>query len=62
MDGHECEFSAIGVYNQFVYVNAAHNAVIVELSTSPNYGRTNGETSYREYETASLLRAIAGVV
>ena len=51
-------FSTIGVYNQFVYVNPARNAVIVKLSASPNYGRTNDETSYREFETVSLLRAI----
>lgn len=57
-DGHEGEFSAIGVYNQFVYVNPARRLVIVKLSASPNYGQTNDETSYREFETISLFRAI----
>ena len=62
MDGDEGEFSAIGVYNQFVYVNPARNLVIVKLSASPNYGQTNDETSYREFETVSLFRAIAGAL
>lgn len=57
-DGEEGEFSAIGVYNQFVYVNPARKLVIVKLSASPNYGQTNDETSYREFETISLFRAI----
>jgi len=58
MDGTEGEFSAIGVYNQFVYVNPARKMVVVKLSASPNYGQTNDETSYREFETVSLFRAI----
>jgi len=59
MDGDEGEFSAIGVYNQFIYVNPTRNLVIVKLSASPNYGQTNDERSYREFETVSLFRAIA---
>jgi len=58
MDGDAGEYSAIGVYNQFVYVNPARDLVIVKLSASPNYGQTNDETSYREFETVSLFRAI----
>ncbi len=57
-DGDEGEFSAIGVYNQFIYVNPTRNLVIVKLSASPNYGQTNDERSYREFETVSLFRAI----
>lgn len=58
MDGNEGEFAAIGVYNQFVYVNPARGLTIVKLSASRNYGTTNDETSYREYETIEFLRAI----
>ena len=58
MDGHEGELSAIGVYNQFVYVNPTRRLVIVKLSASHGYGSTNDETSYREFETIALFRAI----
>lgn len=58
MDGDEGEYSAIGVYNQFVYVNPARRLVITKLSASPNYGQTNDERSYREFETVSMFRAI----
>ena len=59
MDGDEGEYAAIGVYNQFVYVNPARGVTIVKLSANPDYGLTNDETSYREFETIELLRAIA---
>ena len=48
------------VCNQFIYVNPAKGVVIVKLSASRRYGLTNDETSYREYETLDMLRAIAG--
>ena len=58
IDGSEGEYAAIGVYNQFVYVNPARGVTIVKLSASRNYGTTNDETSYREHETIALFRAI----
>lgn len=58
-EGTEGEYSAIGVYNQFVYVNPAHGVVITKLSASRRYGETNDESSYREFETMSMFRAIA---
>lgn len=58
VDGTEGEYAAIGVYNQFVYVNPARGVTIVKLSASRNYGTTNDETSYREHETVALFRAI----
>jgi len=61
MDGEEGEFAAIGVYNQFVYVNPAKKLVVVKLSSSPDYGTVNDESTYREYETISLFRAIGKV-
>ena len=58
IDGADGEYAAIGVYNQFVYVNPARDVTIVKLSASRNYGTTNDETSFREHETISLFRAI----
>lgn len=58
IDGAEGEYAAIGVYNQFVYVNPARDVTIAKLSASRNYGTTNDETSYREHETIALFRAI----
>lgn len=58
MDGDEGEYAAIGVYNQFVYVNPTRNTVIVKLSANNNYGVSLDESSYREIETIEFLRAI----
>jgi CubicO group peptidase (beta-lactamase class C family) len=58
MDGDEGEYSAIGVYNQFIYVNPVANIVIVKLSANSDYGMTEDESSYREFETIEFLRAI----
>ncbi len=59
LDGDEGEFSAIGIYNQFIYVNPTVDLVIVKTSASSDYGQTNDESSYRELETFELFRAIA---
>ncbi len=56
--GDEGEFSAIGVYNQFVYVNPTKNSVIVKLSANRAYGTTAEESSNREEETVAWLRAV----
>ncbi|MGI9325645.1 MAG: serine hydrolase domain-containing protein [Pseudomonadales bacterium] len=58
MDGDEGEYSAIGVYNQFVYVNPTHDLVIVKLSASSDYAVTNDESSFRELETIEFFRSI----
>ena len=58
MDGTEGEFSAIGIYNQFVYVNPAKSLVIVKASANRNYGIINDEASYRELETIEVFREI----
>lgn len=52
------EFAALGVYNQSIYVSPAKNLVIVKLSANPSYGLTNDESSYREFESLELFRAI----
>ncbi|MEM7069899.1 MAG: serine hydrolase [Pseudomonadota bacterium] len=57
-EGDEGEFSAIGIYNQFVFVNPSRDTVIVKLSANSNYGVTDDESSYREFETIELFRAI----
>ena len=62
MDGTDGEYAAIGVYNQFIYVNPSRGLVITKLSASPGYGQTNDESSYREFETVELFRAIAAAV
>jgi CubicO group peptidase (beta-lactamase class C family) len=58
LDGDEGEYSAIGVYNQFIYVNPAKDLVIVKLSANRLYGTTDGEESNREMATFELFRAI----
>jgi len=56
------EFCAIGVYNQFIYVNPAHDVVIVKLSANSDYGISDDESSYREMETLELFRAIVDAI
>ncbi|GAA4677938.1 serine hydrolase domain-containing protein [Streptomyces youssoufiensis] len=58
-EGDQGDFSAIGVYNQFLYVAPAHRATIVKLSANRRYGTTTGEQSNREMETVAFLRAVA---
>lgn len=57
-EGDEGEFSAIGIYNQFVFVNPTDGVVIVKLSANSDYGSTTDESSYREIETIEMFRAI----
>ena len=58
-DGDIGEFSAIGVYNQFVYVDPSRGVVIVKLSANRKYGTTPEEAENREEETMAFLRAVA---
>ena len=60
--GKEGEFSAIGVYNQFIFVNPSHDLVIVKLSAFSDYGTSNEESAIREIETFEFFRAIAEVL
>ncbi|MCB1646353.1 MAG: serine hydrolase [Pseudomonadales bacterium] len=57
-EGKDGEFSAIGVYNQFIYVHPPSQTVIVKLSANSNYGMTDDESSWRELETMALFRSI----
>jgi CubicO group peptidase (beta-lactamase class C family) len=56
------EYSAIGVYNQFIYVNPAKDLVIVKLSANSNYASSLDESAYREVETIEFFREIAKVL
>ncbi|WP_303813190.1 serine hydrolase domain-containing protein [Sandarakinorhabdus limnophila] len=58
-DGERGEFSAIGIYNQLVYVDPSRGVTIVKLSANPAYGTTMEEGTNRELENIALLRAIA---
>jgi CubicO group peptidase (beta-lactamase class C family) len=53
------EFSAIGIYNQFVYVDPSRGVVIVKLSSNRAYGTSPLESTNHEIETIAFLRAIA---
>jgi CubicO group peptidase (beta-lactamase class C family) len=53
------EFSAIGVYNQFVYIDPSRGVVIVKLSANRKYGTTPDEAENREEETMEFIRATA---
>ncbi|WP_243060070.1 serine hydrolase [Nocardioides sp. SR21] len=56
------EFSGIGVYNQFVYVDPAREVVVVKLSANRRYGTSLEESDNREAENMEMLRALARVV
>ena len=57
--GGRSDFSAIGVYNQFIYVDPTSSVVIVKLSANRAYGTTDDESTNRELETIEFLRSIA---
>ena len=54
----EGEYSAVGVYNQFIYVNPARALVLVKLSAYSDYGVSLEESAYRELETMEFFREI----
>ena len=53
------DYAAIGVYNQFIYVNPRERTVIVKLSANSDYGRTNDDRSWRSHDHFALFRALA---
>ena len=57
--GDRGEFEAVGVYNQFVYVDPTSGVTIVKLSANRTYGMTEDEPENREEETTAFLRAVA---
>lgn len=54
-------FSAIGVYNQFVFVDPSTRTVIVKLSANRTYGQSASNDDNREMENMALLTTIAGM-
>lgn len=58
-EGERGEFSAIGIYNQFVYTDPQTGVVIVKLSANRTYGLSMDERDNRELENVALLRAIS---
>jgi CubicO group peptidase (beta-lactamase class C family) len=61
-DGDRGEFSAVGIYNQFVYVDPSRGVTIVKLSANPAYGTSMAESDNREMENIALLRSIAAAL
>jgi CubicO group peptidase (beta-lactamase class C family) len=57
--GDRGEFSAIGVYNQFVYVDPHRRTTIVKLSANRRYGTSTAERDNRDDENVVVLQAIA---
>ena len=55
----EGEYSAIGVYNQFIYVNPSRELVIVKLSANSGYATAEDGSADMEFETIEFFRAIA---
>jgi CubicO group peptidase (beta-lactamase class C family) len=55
-------FSAVGIYNQFVYVNPRLHLVIAKTSANHNYGLKNDEISDREDEHIAFFKAIEHVL
>jgi CubicO group peptidase (beta-lactamase class C family) len=51
-------YSAVGVYNQFIYVDPALHLVIAKTSANHAYGQTDGEASDREDAHIALFQAI----
>jgi CubicO group peptidase (beta-lactamase class C family) len=63
LDGDQGEYMALGVYNQFIYVNPTKGLVIVKLSANSDYGTVaDSEEVNKEFTTIELLRAIGEVV
>lgn len=56
------EFAAIGIYNQFIWIDPSRDLVIVKLSAYPAYGATDDESAWRELESFEFFRAIAATL
>jgi CubicO group peptidase (beta-lactamase class C family) len=57
-EGTEDAFSAIGVYNQFVFVNPTRGTVIVKLSANNAYATDDEIAGDSELATFSFFRTI----
>ena len=52
------DFSAIGVYNQFIYVSPQSNMVIVKLSANSIYGTSEALSTLSELEAIEFFKTI----
>lgn len=57
-EGDRGEFTGIGIYNQFVYVDPSRNITIVKQTANPVYG-SPADDHTSELETIEFLRAVA---
>lgn len=57
--GAQGDYSAIGVYNQYIYVDPWRDTVIVKLSANPAYGTTTRESDNKDLENIAVLQAIS---
>ena len=57
--GEHGTYCAIGVYNQYIYVDPAGDTVIVKLSANPAYGTTTREEDNKDLENIAALGAIS---
>ncbi|RJO73755.1 class C beta-lactamase-related serine hydrolase [Nocardia panacis] len=57
-DADRGDFCAIGVYNQFIYVDPVAAVTVVKLSANRAYGTSPTEAASREEETVAFLRSI----
>ncbi|MEM9468097.1 MAG: serine hydrolase [Actinomycetota bacterium] len=57
--GERGDYSAIGIYNQHVYVDPPSGAVIVKLSANRRYGLSHLESDNKSGQTYALLSSIA---
>jgi len=55
-------YSAIGIYNQFIYVDPVRRVVIAKNSANRSYARSYDEAGYRELEHMALFAAIADML
>jgi len=58
--GDRGDFTAIGVYNQFIFVDPVSRTTIVKLSANRRFGMSELESDNRVMEHLAFLRAIAG--
>jgi|SRR5690625_521512 len=52
-------FTALGVYNQLIFVHPSSRTVIVKLSANTNYGTSMDESTNRDLENIALLHSLA---
>jgi CubicO group peptidase (beta-lactamase class C family) len=56
---HAGAFSAIGIYNQYVWVDPTRRVIVAKLSATPTYGQSCDEAGYRDQEHMTLFNAVA---